>query len=131
MPGQKVTVANLDTAIHDILKQYNDDINGFVASGLKQAANAGRSALRAGSPKGRTGKYRGGWGFKLSRESIGRFHLVLYNQGDHKSLTHLLEKGHAKRNGGFVAARPHIAPVDEKIKKEFIEYLDNAISGKG
>ena len=128
MAGTKVTVANLDEAIRDILSNYNDEINGYVGKGLNKVANAGRNVLRSTSPKGATGEYKGGWGYKISREAIGRFHMVIYNQGGHRSLTHLLEKPHAKRNGGIVPGRPHIAPVNEQVQKAFVEYLDDVIS---
>ena len=128
---RKVTVANLDNAIREILSNYGEEINGHVGNGLKQVANNARKKLRAASPEGRTKKYRGGWGYKLSRTALGSWGLVIYNQGIHASLTHLLEKGHAKRNGDFLPGKEHIAPVNEEAQKEFIGYLDKAISGKG
>lgn len=127
---RKVNAINLDDAIRDILKNYNEQIDGYVMKGLKKVANDGRKKLRSGSPvaKHNGGTYKSGWGYKLSRDALGHhFSLVLYNQGDHASLTHLLEKGHAKRNGDFLDGKPHIKPVNDEAQKEFVDFLDDAI----
>ena len=42
-------------------------------------------------------------------------------------LTHLLEFGHAKRNGGRVPAEEHIKAVEEKAQKEFEEAIKREI----
>ncbi|MED3070383.1 HK97 gp10 family phage protein, partial [Bacillus thuringiensis] len=39
----------------------------------------------------------------------------------------LLEKGHAKANGGRVPAKVHIAPVEEHAIHDFVERVERAI----
>ena len=43
-------------------------------------------------------------------------------------LAHLLEKGHAKRGGGRVSGKPHIAPVEEKGVQLFEKLIEEALS---
>ena len=42
-------------------------------------------------------------------------------------LPHLLEHGHAKRGGGRVSGRVHIAPVEEELEKAFTQELERAL----
>ncbi|MCQ4931437.1 HK97 gp10 family phage protein, partial [[Eubacterium] rectale] len=42
-------------------------------------------------------------------------------------IAHLLEHGHAKRGGGRVAARPHIAPAEENGIQQLEEEIERGI----
>ena len=71
----------------------------------KELAGTAVKQLKSTSPR-RTGRYASGWTKKKRGKTI-----IVHNRS--YQLTHLLEKGHAKRGGGRVAARVHIAPVEK------------------
>ena len=52
----------------------------------------------------------------------------MHNKTDYQ-LTHLLEFGHATRDGERTEAQPHIRPVEEKYSKEFEKRLRKKVGG--
>lgn len=73
-------------------------------------------------------QYCKGWSLKKDKTGRNRFIVKVWNKTDYQ-LTHLLEFGHATRNGGRTKPQPHIRPTEEKYKKEFEKELKRKIGG--
>ena len=66
--------------------------------------------------------YSKSWATKKVSENSHSLEMTVHSKNRYQ-LAHLLEHGHAKRGGGRVAARPHIAPAEENGE----ELLENLI----
>lgn len=122
-------IDRLDAAIKKILSEYEETITMDVDAATKKVARAGAKAVSASARAtfGGSGKYANGWTSETEKKrwsSTG----VIYNAAA-PGLAHLLENGHAKVGGGRVEGRPHIAPVEEEINKEYEEAVIRAING--
>lgn len=118
----KVTIQSLDDEIRKILKEYDDDVSSNVKEITQKVTKKGVEALKSsskstfGTVKKRKRKYASTW---TSKTEIGRLYTkgTIYNS--QPGLPHLLEHGHAIKNGGRaqgkVPGREHIKPVEEKI----------------
>ena len=103
-----------------ILDDYRDTTVDKMKEAVDKAAKQAVNELKTSSPK-RTGAYAKDWAAKKDRKANKwAYEKVVYNK-KHYRLTHLLEKGHRKVNGGMVAARPHIAKVEEKAINTLVE----------
>ncbi|MEK3814252.1 HK97 gp10 family phage protein [Bacillus sp. FSL K6-1284] len=116
-------------ARNDFAREISQALKGFtteVEEGLERekekVAKEGAGILKRTSPKD-TGKYARGWRAK----KYGRAWVV--HNATKPQLTHLLEKGHAKRNGGRVAGKEHIRPVEQKMIEEFEAATERLIRG--
>lgn len=103
-------------AINEMLEECRVDNEEALKDSITDACKDGRSYLRANSPK-RTGDYAKGWAYKVDEDVPGSYTGHVYNKS-HYQLTHLLEKGHVKRNGGRVAGISHIEPAFEQMQAD-------------
>ncbi|GEQ22284.1 hypothetical protein CBU02nite_27900 [Clostridium butyricum] len=108
-------LSNLSNEIAKALTEYTDEVTKGIEQEKKDKGKKAVQLLKERSPKGATGDYAKGW---ATKNVDGK--QVIYNKTDYQ-LTHLLEFGHAKRNGGRVEAKPHIRPVEEQINQEFVD----------
>lgn len=113
-------------ALQKILKEYQEDVSKNVNDLAKKFTQKGVKEIKSASGQfGGTGKYTSGW---TSKFETGRLSSqgIIYN-GKVPGLPHLLEKGHAKRGGGRVAGREHIAPVEQTLIEEFQKAVEHDI----
>ena len=118
----KISINNLANEITQTLKEYTEEVEEGLEKAKEDTAKNGAKKLRSTSPK-KTGKYSRSWRAKKQDEAW-----VIHN-AKYYQLTHLLEKGHAKVNGGRVSGRPHIAPVEEQVIKDFEKEVERVIKG--
>lgn len=112
-----ITAERFPEEVRNILEDYERDCRGLVEKAAKKAARNAVNDLKANSPK-RHGDYAGSWQTTTTKNELNEYTLVVRNK-EHYQLTHLLEKGHASRNGQFTRAIPHIKPAEEKANEQF------------
>ena len=133
--AKKVTLDNLDDAIKEILDEYGKEVSSNMALITKSVTQQGVKALKSeseatfGTSKTRKKKYAKTW---TSQFQSGRVSSqgVIYNT--QPGLPHLLEHGHVCRNGtgrtfGFVPGRVHIAKVESKLEKIFVQEVEKKL----
>ena len=109
--GRTITVDELANVINEGLKEYADLATEEVKGAVKKSAKAVKDQINGSAPV-RTGRYAKSWKVKTTAESATGLEQTVYSPNRYM-LSHLLEKGHAKRGGGRVRAIPHIAPAEE------------------
>ena len=121
MPGTKISVDQLADAVSDMLDEYSRLADETMRKAVTDAGKTVRDAISEGAPV-KSGKYAKSWSVKNTRMSSHAMEVTVYSRNRYQ-LAHLLEHGHAKRNGGRTRAQIHIAPAEEKG----IEQLERAI----
>lgn len=115
-------IDSLSIEIGEALKTYTKEVEEEIARAADDVSKEAVSELKSTSPR-KTGEYAKGWGRKKQKNGY-----TVYNRKK-PELTHLLEKGHAKRGGGRVPGIKHIEPVEEWANKEFEKRVEKVIKG--
>ena len=125
--GRNVQIGDLADVIMETLEDYADLAAEDVKQAVREAGDTVRDEIRTHAPKD-TGDYAKSWAVKTTKESSNALQVTVHSRNRYQ-LAHLLEHGHAKRGGGRVAARPHIAAAEEagieQLEREIERSLTN------
>ncbi|MGN8648317.1 HK97 gp10 family phage protein [Gracilibacillus sp. HCP3S3_G5_1] len=108
--------------IADALKEFTSEVEEGMEDAKKEVSKDTVKNLRKDSPE-KTSEYAKGWKAKKTKTGY-----VVHN-AKKPQLTHLLENGHAKRNGGRVSGQSHIYPNEQNAIKEFERLVEKVIKG--
>lgn len=121
----KLRLDGIEVAIGKELSGYQKSVTEIVKEACKETADACLEDIKSASPKD-TGAYRRGWKLKEEVNNALRVSYVIKNTTK-PHLTHILEKGHAKVNGGRMEGIPHIKPAEDRAARMLTELVEEAL----
>ena len=124
----KVKPEQLAAAIRKELESYSKAATEETKELIRETAKICKEEIQSASPV-RTGKYRKGWSIKPLWEDNDSLREIVRNRSAWQ-LTHLLENGHAKKNGGRVQAYPRIKPAEERAIERVMNGVKKIYSAK-
>lgn len=126
-------VKRLATTIEYELMTYSDTVSEIIGEAVEIVAKEVNDEIKAHVTfKQPTGKYVKAFRIKKSpydsKHNHGR---IWYAAAPHYRLTHLLEHGHALRNGGRSRAFPHIIYGEQLAERRMQELAEQAVKNAG
>lgn len=125
--NRTVSIDEMDDVIMEELEKYADLAADDLKAAVKETAASVRKDIQAGAPVD-TGKYKKSWSVKNVREDSESIDLVVHSRNRYQ-IAHLLEHGHAKRGGGRVAAKPHIAAAEQRGNEKLVQTIEQKLRG--
>lgn len=121
--ANKISIDDLAKTIESEVRNWTKDVVDDIDDITNDITKIGVKTLRVTSPK-RRGDYAKNWTYQKLKNG----ERVIFQKSPTSRLTHVLEKGHAKRNGGRVAPQVHIAPVEEELVSNYINRVEKRLS---
>lgn len=128
--ANKVDIGGIADAIASELSGYTKEVAEGVKAVVDETAEELLQNTRADAPS-RYGKYKKAMAIKKRHESDYEKRVTWYVKPPHYRLSHVLEKGHAKRGGGRVRAYPHIEKNEAKAKEKFEKRVKEVTQNAG
>ena len=123
----KISSNQIVEAITGELTAYAGEVAETVKDAVKKVAKDTVAEVKRRSPTD-TGAYEKSWTQAKTFETPTSLGIAIYNR-KHYQLTHLLENGHAKVNGGRTRGYPHIAPAEEIAERQLEQTLRRDLGG--
>ena len=106
-----IDIDELSKEVMKGLQEYSELADSEMKKAVRKTATSVKKEISANAPE-RTGTYAKSWTAKKTKENSHTLEMTVHSK-DRYQIAHLLESGHAKRGGGRVSGRPHIAPAEK------------------
>lgn len=125
-----VPIDRLADEITKAIQEYTEDVAKAIEKKVDEVADQVLEEVKNNHPyTDRTGEYTKGF-VKTKSDEYGKTRRVIWNK-KHYRRVHLLEFGHAKKNGGRVQAFPHLRPAYEKYGAALPDHIKRIIRNGG
>ena len=124
--AKTLSALEFESTINSILAEYKDAVNADVVKVTERVAKQAVANVKAKAPV-RTGEYRKSIKKRPIVKAENYAKTVVYADAPHYRLTHLLEFGHQKLNGGRTNAYPHWEDAEMQAIRDFEKQLREAI----
>ena len=125
MAADRCSIDQMAHVIMEGLQEYADLAAEDMKAAVKKAGNSAKKDIQSNAPE-KTGAYKKSWAVKTVRENANAMEVVVYSRNRYQ-LAHLLEFGHALRQGGRTRAFPHIAPAEERAAEMLVREVEAAL----
>ena len=125
MANNTIRTDQLASVVMEGLKEYADLATDDMKKAVRKAGTSVRKEIQQNAPAN-TGIYAKSWAVKKEKETSDSIQLIVHSKNRYQ-LAHLLEYGHAKRGGGRVAGKAHIAPAEEKAVRQLEEEIKRSL----
>lgn len=128
MSNQLIQISELNEAITGVLKEYNAE----VVSGLKSTTNQAMKELvqisKDTAPVGNRSKhYRDSITSKTLSENDSGITKLWYVKGSDYRLTHLLNNGHALRDGGRYPGTNFLGKAVDSVVEQYLQKIEEVL----
>lgn len=122
---KKIQIDNLTDTVMKEINEYKKITADNLKREVRKTGNKIKNEIQKNAPV-KSGAYKKSWKVKTLNERVNSLNLVVHSSNRYQ-LSHLLEFGHALRNGGRSKANPHIKLAEELGIKEFEENIKRII----
>lgn len=127
MASNVVSINDMADVIMKGLEDYAKLATEDMKDAVRHASTTVRKEIRVNAPQD-TGEYAKSWASRKVSETSQSLTMVVHSKNRYQ-LAHLLEHGHALRNGGRYNGKVHIAPAKQKGIKQLEEEIEKALKG--
>lgn len=121
-----IDAMELRATVNEYLDKFGEAAVNSLTEAICLTADEVVKDLKKGGSYGGSGAYNASWTWTFERKSL--YVSARVHNKKHYRLTHLLEFGHAKRNGGRTRAFPHIAPVNDRVPEIFVDKFTDVLA---
>ena len=128
MADKLINIDQLNEAIMDSLDEYNQEVVDGVKSVTKKAMNQLVKDSKATAPVGKRAKhYKDNITSKTLSETDFGLSKLWYVKGSDYRLTHLLNNGHALRDGGRYPGTNFLGNAVDKIVPDYLKEIEEVL----